>query len=90
MRKLIVSAVAIATALIVGCGSQVVEFAAYYEGVVAASAMGGGGGGEIDLVSGLAEVGVNLEVGYARKIVQTHKAELVKKPAPSQENQNHV
>ncbi len=59
---------------------------AYYEGAVAASAMGGGGGGEIDLVSGLAEVGVNLEVGYARKVVQTHKAELVKKPTLSQEN----
>ncbi len=43
-------------------------------------------GGEIDLVAGLAEVVVNLEVGYARKTAQTHKAELVKKPALSQEN----
>lgn len=47
-------------------------------------------GGEIDLVAGLAEVVVNLEVGYARKTAQTHKAELVKKPIQSQENQNHV
>jgi uncharacterized protein YggE len=50
----------------------------------------GGGGGEIDLVSGLAEVNVNLEVGYARKVSQTLKAEVVKKPSLSQENQNHV
>lgn len=58
---------------------------------IAAAAMGGGGGGgEIDLVSGLAEVNVNLEVGYARKNTQTHKAEVVKKPSLSQENQNHV
>jgi len=64
---------------------------AYYEGAVAASAYAaGGGGGEIDLVSGQAEVNVNLEIGYARKVTQTHKAELVKKPALSQENQNHV
>jgi len=65
---------------------------AYFEGAVAAAAPMGGGGanGEIDLVSGLAEVNVNIEVGYARKTTQTHKAELVKKPALSQENQNHV
>jgi Uncharacterized conserved protein len=33
----------------------------------AASALGGGSSDQIDLVSGLAEVNVNLEVGYARK-----------------------
>lgn len=63
---------------------------AVFEGAPIAAAAGGGGGGEIDLVSGLAEVVVNVEVGYARKNTQTYKAEVVKKPSLSQENQNHV
>jgi uncharacterized protein YggE len=36
-------------------------------------------GGEIDLVAGRAEVVVNLEVGYTRKVNQTIRAEVVKK-----------
>lgn len=42
----------------------------YPEAVIAAAApAGGGSSGEIDLVSGLAEVVVNLEIGYARRVV---------------------
>lgn len=53
---------------------------AVYEGapIAAAFAAGGGGGGEIDLVSGLAEVVVNLEVGYAKKSTQSVQAKVVK------------
>jgi uncharacterized protein YggE len=60
----------------------------YAEGAVAAAAspLGGGGMDEIDLVSGLAEVVVNLEVGYAKRGTQTVKATVVKDASSPKEN----
>ncbi len=66
---------------------------AVYEGaavaVAAAAPIGGGAMDEIDIVSGVAEVTVNLEVGYAKKLTQTVKASVVKK-SPLSEETNHV
>jgi uncharacterized protein YggE len=44
----------------------------------------------LEIVVGKAQVVANLEVGYAKRVAQTLKAEVVKKPSLSQENQNHV
>jgi len=59
------------------------------EGAVACAATAGGGAPDdepLELVVGQATVTVNLEVGYARRVSQTLKAELVKKPTLSQES----
>lgn len=57
------------------------------------SAAGGAGGGtaSLELVAGLAEVVVNLEVGYSRRVSQTIKAQVVR-PSNGMSNQedNHV
>lgn len=62
-----------------------------YEGAIACAAPAGGGASSaLELVAGLAEVTVNLEVGYARKTVQptqTIKAKVVKSSSHS-ENAN--
>ena len=57
--------------------------------VAAAAAIGGGAMDEIDLVSGLAEVTVNLEVGYARRASEPIKATVVK-PATNGRDSTHV
>jgi len=66
-----------------------------YEAAVACAAPAGGSGGDgetsLDLVAGLAEVVVNLEVGYAEKVLQTVKAQVVRSSnGVSTQEENHV
>lgn len=44
----------------------------------------------LEIVVGKAQVTANLEVGYAKRVAQALKAEVVKKSPLVQENQNHV